>query len=274
MFSKRKNQPSPTYVFVVLSLAAFLTLFTLWRRPVAQYVASVSVMPPASFADDELPEPDRLHALQAALLSPESVLQALQHADMMDGDGQPEMLEIAAEIASRMRVTSAPADGKLFFQLALRTEHPGVALKLLEQMLEDTSLLAAAPATATRMRGTAIPASSLVLLILCSVLVGVGGLMLSEQSKQSPVLVTEDEVMETANLPVIVDFTRDMELPARTRQIAWRRRFGSAVRAAELAIAATIVLILYNVLTQHAFSDLLVSDPLSAYSEALGRFLG
>ena len=284
MTSKQNQQPSPIYVFVVISLAAFLTLFTLWRRPRPQYVASVVVPVAASYGDQAAKQSHSGHinSLRQQLLNADFVMQSLKNAGIMKGEAKPEMLDIADEIASRMRLDLFNSQNNTVLKLSMLTKHPVVGTTVLDQMVQDyqssigasATAPTASAATASRVRGESIHASSLVLLILCSALVGIGGLMLLEQSKETAVLLTENEVMATTQLPVLADFSRHLAVPARTRQLAWRRRFRTAVSVAEIAIAAAIVLMIYNMATQHSFSNLLFSDPLSAYSDAVCRILG
>jgi len=285
MFSKSSSdQPSPVYVFIVLSLAAFLTLFTVWRRPRAQYSTEVAVR--ASERVQDATTDEELLAMSAELrkelLSPESVLQSLQNAGMVRGDAKPEMLAIAGEVAGRMQANYFSNQDQAFMRVGLRTEHPKVGETLLNQMMLDLkdqvskngTTLEVNSAISRRIRGTAVAPSSLLLLILCSSLFGILGLALLEKTKDGEVLLTNKDVTTTARLPVIADFASDQEIPERTRQLAWHRRFQLVVRVAEVSIAAVVLLMFYNLATQQPFPNLLVQDPLAAYNDALGRLLG
>ncbi len=286
MLSKSSSGlPSPVYVFVVLSLAAFLLLFTVWRRPRAQYNTQVTIRA-KEMIGQEVATNEELLAMSAELreelLSPESVLQSLQNAGMIRGDGQPEMLSIAGEIAGRMRAHYFTNEGQAFMRVSLLTEHPEVGMTLLNQMMADLQSLAAKndtmleinPSIAKRIRGAAVSPSSLMLLVLCSSLVGILGLALLEQAKEREVLLTHDDVIATSRLPVIADFAVEAEIPERMKQIAWKRRFRFAICVAEIAIAAVVLLMLFNTATQKPFPNLLLQDPLAAYNDALYRLLG
>ena len=275
--SEPSKLPSSAYVFVVVSLAAFLTLFTIWRKPAPEFVARVDV-PLHSLAEAQ--GSMDMTDVQAELLDPECILQALVNSGMLSGDAQVEMLKIANEIAARMRLHVGDSQSEPSLpQLSLRTQHPDMAIRLLDQLLLDRDAnvpdadLSAQPATAQRIKGAVIPVGSLVLLMLCSLLVGTGGLMLLEQSQTPRTLLTKGDVVAITKLPVVMDFTSRIDLPERTAHMAWKRRFRTAVRVAEVAVAAAILLMVYNVITQQAFVGLLVTDPLAAYSEALGRML-
>ncbi len=132
--STSSSKPSSVYVFVVMSLAAFLTLFTICRQPATQFVAEVRIALPDDAESDTFP----IDHVRQSLLDPPRVLNSLRQAGMIHGDANPEMLKIAAEITSRMRIDSYVAqDKQQFAKLSLATEHPKVGTHLLEQMMFD-----------------------------------------------------------------------------------------------------------------------------------------
>ena len=128
MFSKSSSdQPSPVYVFVVLSLAAFLLLFTVWRRPRAQYNTEVTIRA-TEMIGSEIASDEELLAMSAelreGLLSPESVLQSLENAGMVRGDAWPEMLAIASEISGRMRASYFSRENQAYICLLYTSPSP------------------------------------------------------------------------------------------------------------------------------------------------------
>ena len=276
MIGSSSEAPSPIYVFTTISLAAFLAMFFFLRSPHSQYNAYVTITASESSHDED---PGRfVSELRDQLLNAEHVRDSLVNAGMLSGDANQQMLAIAEEISSRMRVLPAQSKGKNSARLVLLTEHPEVGGKLLKQMAADAESevagkFLASPPLASRVPGTAITPSNLLVLLLSSSLVGVGGLVLREQSLGSPVLFTENEVTQVSKLPVLANFSNATD-PRRDQTIAWRKGTSWAIRGAEFAVSAAILLMLFNAATSRPFVNLLVTDPLAAYSQAIGVLPG
>lgn len=285
MLSKSSKQPSPAYAFVVISLAAFLILFTIVRRPQTQYITHVRIpvnLESANPGAVSTGTADKLAPIRSVLLSPEFVLDSLRQAGMVQGDTTPALKAVATEIVSRMQIAIPNRENLNDVRLLLATDHPSVGMKMLDQMMADLKqheiaselgLGTLAAAHAGRIRGSAIAAPNLLLLIMTSALVGLGCLVWLDQTNRlsQHVVLTTDDVTAVTGLPVLADFMADQALPARDQRQSRRFRFRLAMRGAEASVATVALLMVVNVATVQAFSDLLIHDPLTAYSEALTR---
>ena len=152
------SRPSSLYVFVVLVLAAFMAMFVIWRSPGITYWVQAEVVVAGIDAAELGDDPTRL-ASQACqqLLETDFILSALKRAKLIRGATTPEMESIAAQIGQRLQVRlSAANDAQPSVQLALKTQNPQAAVKLLDCMTMQskaavTNGMRAVPATvATR----------------------------------------------------------------------------------------------------------------------------
>lgn len=276
--------PSPTYVFVVLSLAAFLTMFTFCRAPGINYEIQAAFF---STAMDGKPLSDQRRAelvseLRAKALTPEFVLAALRSAEMIRGDATPEMLKIGEEISGRMRVRMVTAGARHVGQFSLQTDHPQAGKRLLDSLTEnlettecfEAGSLVSVPSELTRISGGSITSGTLMALLIVASLVGQIGLMLTNRLQNTPVPYTKEEVQETTGLPVIAELVPAASAPKHERHIARRRRLKQATRVAEIGIAAVFTVMLYQFATRESMFARFVADPLAAYGEVLTRVIG
>lgn len=271
---------SPIYAFVVLSLAAFLTMFTFCRKPgivfETQSVFQLSQLP-AGVDLDQVRE-----GLEETMLAPEYVLDAMRNADIIRGDTSPETLAIAKNIARRMRLSTATQHDQNYARLTLVTERPEAGMDLLNGMVKTlqpadaaSGALEAYPATITRQRGGSINAERLLVLCIAAAVVGLFGLVLCDRAKKSPILLTNEDVTTVTGVPVVGDFFDESTAhEARERQIYRQRSFSFALRIAELGVAAVFVLMVYQLATKDALLNRFLIDPLAVYGEVLTRVIG
>ena len=282
--------PSPVYVFVVLSLAAFLALFTVVRKQGLVYETSIAYSVNVANPDQlptELVDALRVQA-ESKMTTPEFVLDSMRHAEIVAAncESTPEALEIAQGIADRMRFRSIPIENQASRtaasarrELVLVTERPKAGIRLLDSMLADLARsskheIASFPATIIHQHGGSVSPTGLLMLIVSSGMVGFLGLMLHESSKQTPVLYTNDDVTEIAGVPVVADFVEDQTFPDREAIMVRRRAFRFAVRTAELVIAAVFLVMICNLFVRDALMTRFVSNPLAAYGEVLASLTG
>ena len=287
MSASQRVLPSPIYVFVVMSLAAFLTLFTIVRKQGVVYETS------AEFAVEVANSTELPEALietvwvqaESKLIRPTFVLDAMRHSKIVPADCEttPETLAIAKGITDRMRFRKLyPGDNKPNAPrcaIVLLTEKPDVGNQLLDTMLADLAKtsshqITAAPAAVARKHGGSVSSTGLFLLLASSCMLGFLGLMLHDSSKQTEVLYTNDEVTEIAGVPVVADFVEDGTFPAREAIMVRRRAFHLSLRFAELVVAAVFLLMVCNLAIRDAFMSRFVSNPLAAYSEVLSTLMG
>ena len=274
--------PSPIYVFVVLSLAAFLALFVIWRAPGITYLVQATI----HFEDldgQALPalEVDRLsQQVLAQAIDPQHVLEDLRSAGMLGDVGDDDQdRKVADEISSRMDAQFVSRGGRNEAQVSIASRNPSAARLLLDTIAyrvasESTGTLVPVQAEIVDQRGGSVRQGQLMLLGLLSSLVGFVGVVLAQRSRPAQILRTEREVTEVTGLPVLESFaTRDMLSSAGYRDVA-RRVFRASVVAAELGVAAVFALMVYQFATREAFSGRFYHDPFAAYGEVLSRFIG
>ncbi len=286
-------QPGRLYVFVVLSLAAFLCLFMMFRNRSQIFETSVVFRPVSmngvEIAADQL-EVARSDA-QVRLITAEFVLASLQDAGVVSGDASPQLLEISGEIASRMRMRATTSGKNVFLELSLITERPAAGIRLLDSMMAryesaagDTDSPAgiqaspagirASPAAVSRQQARAITRDNLAKISLASLACGWMGLLLRRRSLSGSRLVTKVDVVETAGVPVVGDFVERFQLPERDRVMVRRRTLRAGLHFAELVVAAVFLLMMFQLATREALLSQFVDNPLSAYGEVLTRFIG
>ena len=288
----KTTQPSPVYVFVVLSLAAFLTLFTFCRKPGIVYRTEVlfrQALQSSEVADSKAGTAAIEKTLEQQLLDPEFVLSAMRRGEMIRGATTPETLAIAASIAKRMNVHAHAAQGETLLRLSLITERPKAGLRLLDAMsqqfsAETTGPMANAeirsfPATIADRRGGTIDSLSWFLLSIASACVGVFGLVLRDRAEKPSLLISNEQAEQV--LPVVADFSDDAhEELAGTRevvaeeQLVRSRTLTAVLRVAEVAVAAAFLLMVFHLATKDTLLDRFVSDPLAAYGEVLTYVIG
>ena len=93
-------------------------------------------------------------------------------------------------------------------------------------------------------------------------------------------MLTSQEQAEQV-LPVVGDFIDETQAVLRetlteldVQQARRRRIFTTVLRAAELAVAAVFLLMVYHLATQNALLDRFITDPLAAYGEVLTYTIG
>ena len=278
------NRPSNVYVFVVLSLAAFLALFTCFRKPGMAYQTQVTFRPTEAgegpFGSVFLSEfKSEIHS---KLLAPEFILDAMRHADLIESETSPETLSIAEEIANRMQVRVREMDAKLYGRVELTTERPEAGIKLLDSMMRDmpslqtcnnSSDIETHAAAITRPRGGSVNRARLLQLWVASGLFGLLGVVWASRNGRSVTLQSGKEVSEVSGLPVIADFSLGKSLTATEQLRPKRRSFGIVLRAAELAVAAVFLVMVFNLITRDALATRFVDDPLAAYGEVLTNII-
>jgi|GEM_PF-6228144 len=288
------TQPSPVYVFVVLSLAAFLTLFTFCRKPGIAYRTEVffrQTLDPselsAQIADENVIEETRLR-FEQQMLEPEFMLNAMRSAKMIRGTTTPETLAIAESIAKRMRVDAKVAQGQASMRLSLITERPKAALNLLDAMSQQLVEMPGSkehgeirlfPATIADRRGGTIDTFRWFLLSIASACVGVFGLVLRDRAENPRLLVSNEQTEQV--LPVVADFSDDAheELVGARVEVAeeqWvrSRTLTAVLRVGEIAVAAAFLLMVFHLATKDTLIDRFVSNPLAAYGEVLTYVIG
>ncbi len=292
-------ESNPVYVFVVLTLAAFLTLFAFWRTPGIVYETQVLFRVSSHDATDAGTAQLVRSQFEDALLTSESVLEGLRAAGMLEGETTPDMLTISQGIVDRLQVrteqnqTNTP---ETWVWLSLATEHPEAAIALLQKMSEqavtdqnsllpeiveasDTNVITATPPTVAGRRGGSIDAYGWFLLAIPSCIVGVVGLVLCDRARNPRVLTSQEQAEQV--LPVVGDFIDETQAVLRetlteldAQQARRRRIFTTVLRAAELAVAAVFLLMVYHLATQNALLDRFITDPLAAYGEVLTYTIG
>ena len=272
----KSRKPSSIYVFVVLATAAFLTLFVFFRRPGITYETQVT------FRTDATSAVTQAQDAKSKLLAPEFVLDAMRQANFLKGETNPESLGIAKSIADRMRVATSKHDAGTYTHVMLVTKRPKAGIKLLDGMMhvmvdkagDDAAKFVTHPAVISRQHGGSVSPFDLILLLIASAVMGVVGLVLADRIDESDILHTPEEVDRVAGIPVLGNFA-DVTDDADLSQLAVRRRaFRFALRAAELSVAAVFVLMIYNLVTQHALLTRFMHDPLAAYGEVLTHVIG
>lgn len=293
-------QPGRLYVFVVLSLAAFLCLFMMFRDRSQIFETSV-VFRPVSMNGGEVAA-DQLEVArsdaQIRLVTPEFILDSLQDAGVVSGDATPELLEISGEIASRMRMRATTSGKNVFLELSLITERPAAGIRLLDSMMARCESMAgdtdspaviqaspagiqaspagirASPAAVSQQQARAITRDNLAKISLASLACGWMGLLLRRRSLSGSRLVTKVDVADTAGVPVVGDFVERFQLPERDRVMVRRRTLRAGLHFAELVVAAVFLLMMFQLATREALLSQFVDNPLAAYSEVLTRVMG
>lgn len=288
-----RTPPSPLYVFVVLSLATFLALFTLVRdRRVLYETTSTFSTNLQSDANHAIVEMETLRRqVESQLLDAGAVFAALQHAGLIDENvdfdsDNVEMHRVGQNIVERMQLQTFQQNDTTFLQLSLLTELPESGTRMLDSMLHNwqsspdvaDSLAGRTfkthPAIVSRQHGGSVSALKLVLLAIAASMVGVLGLVMLEHTATSSILFTGKEVKEAAGIPVIVDFATSHDFPVRDRILTQRKAFRVCVRVAEVVVAAVFLLMLQQLVTRDALATRFVADPLAAYGEVLTRVIG
>ena len=282
-----REQPSPPYVFVVLSLAAFLTLFTLFcsRKTIYETYADIRLSATESqqAARTRREQMSDLTILRdsaaATLLNAESIFEALKHANMLGGDRSPEKLQISKDIASRMRVDVIDGGNDPKVQLALVTENPAAGIRLLDSMLHDFQSISPAaidysPAMISRCHGGSVSSLGLLQLSFVSAIAGCLGLALLYGSTAGSTLFSDRQVSLICGLPVIAHVGDATDMPIRDKRLVRSRALRVSLRTAELVVAAVFALMVYHLATKGALMTRFVDDPLATYGEVLARFVG
>jgi hypothetical protein len=266
------------YVFVVLLLAAFMAMFVIWRSPGITYWVQAEVVLAGIDAAELVDDLTRIESETCKqFLDEDFILSALQAAELIRGETTPQMESIAAQIGQRLKVRPSVAnDAKPSVQIALETQHPQSAVKLLDCMTMQTEAVVtkgmrAIPAKVASQRGGSIKHGQLTVLLMLSSIVGFAGFWLAEQAKPTPILYSGQEVQEAVGLQVVVNLEDENALPVRNLA-AYRRRFlRLLLTTAECGIAAVFLLIVFQLATQDAFPTRFCANPLAAYGEALTR---
>lgn len=285
-----RHQPSPPYVFVVLSLAAFLTLFTLFCSRKTIYETTADIQLSAARLQQLPMNPsqrgqrlDELTILRdtaaVTLLKGDFIFDALSHADMLGGEKSPEKLQIANDIASRMRVDLVDSNEAPRVRLALVTENPAAGIRLLDSMLNDfqdnsATLIERHPARISRRHGGTLSSFGLLQLSFVSAIVGCLGLALLYGSTSGSTLLNRRQVSRISGLPVLAHVGDATTIPVRDRQLVRSRALQVGLRTAELVVAAVFALMVYHLTTKDALMTRFVDDPLAAYGEVLAKFVG
>lgn len=283
--AKSVDRPSRVYVFVVLSLAAFLTLFTFFRAPGITYQTQVTFRPKSAGGGPYTPEFLRQFKseIESKLLAPAFVLDAMRKGGLIQCDTTPETLKISGRIAERMQVHVREHDSQLYGRITLATERPESGLKLLDSMLRDipslstcanTNAVETRPAVISGQRGGSVTRARLMQLGFLSSLFGLLGLVLASRIRPSTTLLTRQEVSDAAGVPVVADFAAGIALPQNRENRTQRRTFSIVLRAAELAVAAVFFLMVFHLATRDAMATRFVADPLAAYGEMVASMIG
>ena len=281
---------NPIYVFVVLSLAAFLMMFAFTRDPGIVYKTQAVLRVDAK--PNELVDAATATKIQnefsSRLLDHEFLLDAMRAADMVRGETTPQLLAVARDIAERMSLTAMShqplqQQGHTRVQLALVTERPDAGIALLTELSRkaketDARIETFAPFVANQAGGS-IDQFQWFLLASLSTIIGLVGLVLADRARKTRMLIETEHAEEV--LPVVADFCdrEDLEYvgaveAAQNDQRVRRRTFITALRIAEVAVAAVFLLMIYHLATKQTLLDRFIANPLAAYSEVLSSVIG
>ena len=129
---------NPFYVFLVLSLAAFLLMFAFSREPgiVFRTDAVLRVDAEAGEVVNEATAGRVRNEMQATMLAPEFVVDAMRSADMIRGETTPQIRGVADSIAQRISLAATSYQplgqlGHTRVTLSLVTERPEAGISLL-----------------------------------------------------------------------------------------------------------------------------------------------
>ena len=268
------THPNSLYVFLVLFLAAFMTLFIVWRSPGIWYDVQAQVVA----ADMELLATQEFVSLTGQELhDTDFILASMQEAKLIQGELTAHLKSIAERIGRRLDVESGDTeDGRATLFLTIETQNFQAALRLLDAMTQRAvktakTEMVAIPAAILGQRGGSIRPGQLIVLAVLSSIIGFCGVWLAVRARPSPVLCSEQEVNEAVGLPVLAS----LQEPVGKRLFhasAYRRSIlRTLLTTAECGISAVLLWMIFQFATVNAFAARFYSDPLAAYGEALSR---
>lgn len=286
----QKADTNPFYVFVVLTLAAFLLTFAFTRKPGVVYKTNAVLRVDAEAGEivGEHTASEVQQELVSMLLAPEFVADAMRSADMIRGENTPEFLAVAQSIAERIAMTATSYQplgqlGHTRVTLSLVTERPEAGISLLTELSRqaqqaNSRIQMFEPFVADQVGGSITQLQWIALAVISS-FVGLIGLVLADRARESNVLVSIQQAEEV--LPVVADFcdpeNADYVLAVQTAESEQKfrqRTFKTVLRCAELAVAAVFLLMTYQLATQQTLVERFVANPLAAYGEVLSRVVG